>query len=183
MFPRQVRTPFPHPNAPGPWSHLFSNPAHLANLPVISLFPLPKLHHFCAPLLSAPSRGTWIEMMALIISAVILPSSPSRGTWIEIRVIGRGKGQSEASSPSRGTWIEILRTVRHTPQRKRRPPHGGRGLKSAGAGVRGVRMRSSPSRGTWIEISGVPKLLRRRAGRPPHGGRGLKLLRHTPKGG
>lgn len=62
MFPRQVRTPFPHPNAPGPWSHLFSNPAHLANLPVISLFPLPKLHHFCAPLLSSPSRGTWIEI-------------------------------------------------------------------------------------------------------------------------
>lgn len=63
MFPRQVRTPFPHPNAPGPWSHLSSNPSHLANLPVISLFPLPKLHHFCAPLLSSPSRGTWIEII------------------------------------------------------------------------------------------------------------------------
>ena len=131
MFPRQVRTPFPHPNAPGSWSHLFSNPAHLANLPVISLFPLPKLHHFCASLLSSPSRGTWIEIKL----------------WFNCNPGGPGR------PPHGGRGLKFVGAGNAVFRVRRRPPHGGRGLKypslSSVMGVDG----SSPSRGTWIEMA------------------------------
>ena len=156
MFPRQIRTPFPHPNAPGPWPHLFSNPAHLANLPIISLFPLPKLHHFCAPLLSSPSRGTWIEIVKYGTAYKDNNGRPPHG--------GRGLKcfifpviiHFHRSSPSRGTWIEIRYEEQIAQFFGGRPPHGGRGLKCPFSKTAISPSWSSPSRGTWIEIPAAP---------------------------
>ena len=56
------------------------------------------------------------------------------------------------SPPSRGAWIEIIRNVNKWKSAIRRPPRGGRGLKSA--------VRTGCASGS--------------ASRPPRGGRGLK---------
>ena len=57
------------------------------------------------------------------------------------------------SSPSRGTWIEIGTALFSINELRRRPPHGGRGLKFRRWGRMGDSGWSSPSRGTWIEMS------------------------------
>ena len=44
----------------------------------------------------------------------------------------------------------------------RRPPRGGRGLKSGIIKVHTLHQRSSPSRGTWIEMQLFLKRVRRR---------------------
>ena len=59
--------------------------------------------------------------------------------------------------------------------RVRRPPHGGRGLKSYRLKIKRTLQGSPPARGAWIEITEVYSALAQMSGRPPHGGRGLKF--------
>ena len=56
------------------------------------------------------------------------------------------------SPPSRGAWIEILCHKCVTHGLFRRPPRGGRGLKSYTRMVGIDTLKSPPSRGAWIEI-------------------------------
>ena len=55
-----------------------------------------------------------------------------------------------------------------------RPPHGGRGLKSAVCCVQPQHTRSPSPRRAWIEISVTSHSVHSDSRRPPHGGRGLK---------
>ena len=55
---------------------------------------------------SLPSRGAWIEIIALSVNGEALKSLPSRGAWIEI-ILTSGKKPYLMSLPSRGAWIEI----------------------------------------------------------------------------
>ena len=57
----------------------------------------------------------------------------------------------------------------------RRPPHGGRGLKSLGLAVEEQVVLSPSPRRAWIEIGTESAADGGSARRPPHGGRGLKL--------
>ena len=100
---------------------------------------------------SSSTRRTWIEIRAFFIFSYLLLSSSTRRTWIEIRRCSR------AAHPVQG-----------------RPPHGGRGLKSALDVLHRLGKMSSSTRRTWIEILACPMQAVRRCGRPPHGGRGLK---------
>ena len=58
-------------------------------------------------------------------------SPPSRGAWIEIQMF-QTVINAKPSPPSRGAWIEILSYVYRNAVICRRPPRGGRGLKSEG---------------------------------------------------
>ena len=100
-------------------------------------------------------------------------SLPSRGAWIEIRKHRYGHETALPSLPSRGAWIEIS-VLLHKKSRRRRSPHGERGLKLIAEplitnetgrsphGERGLKwlgdlddesgVMSLPSRGAWIEI-------------------------------
>ena len=129
--------------------------------------------------------------------------SPSpRRAWIEIRPRRTFDSRLEQSPSPRRAWIEIVFKHRQLYRVRRRPPHGGRGLKSCrcqrrfgvagrpphgGRGLKllvGIAVRrsgESPSpRRAWIEIgiSGETEPLKQR--RPPHGGRGLKSDRVSP---
>ena len=122
---------------------------------------------------SAPTRGPWIEIPCLG-DAFIVPgrpphggrglkfeqdsnhhgrrmSAPTRGPWIEILTGGSRRTSIRRSAPTRGPWIEILSKADLAERFSRRPPHGGRGLKSC-----------------WDRI------YQTKPSRPPHGGRGLK---------
>ncbi len=55
-------------------------------------------------------------------------SHPSRGAWIEI-VILSSITANFASHPSRGAWIEIKQKLSSIGYKRRRTPHGVRGLK------------------------------------------------------
>ena len=57
-------------------------------------------------------------------------SPPSRGAWIEILKCFDAKEPSNSSPPSRGAWIEIHWSTGFRITSCRRPPRGGRGLKS-----------------------------------------------------
>ena len=79
---------------------------------------------------SLPSRGAWIEILAVLASAGFgYKSLPSRGAWIEIGYRTVSYNKTVRSLPSRGAWIEI-------------PP---------GSCPPGF-YQSLPSRGAWIEI-------------------------------
>ena len=102
------------------------------------------------------------------------------------------------SPPSRGAWIEMFLYVAFPTADPRRPPRGGRGLKSRcfflawccplsppsrGAWIE-IRlpgpnlpfiMQSPPSRGAWIEIKPAGTAPISACSRPPRGGRGLKF--------
>ena len=80
------------------------------------------------------------------------------------------------SSSTRGTWIEISFQPPFGGRQKRRPPHGGRGLKCHVL-CHGLELvRSSSTRGTWIEIPFDIGFMLYCPRRPPHGGRGLKCF-------
>ena len=51
------------------------------------------------------------------------------------------------SPPSRGAWIEICRQLRRRQSRGRRPPRGGRGLKSKKRLTNYLDLRSPPLAG------------------------------------
>ena len=131
--------------------------------------------HFCQHLLSAPTRGPWIEIpgspfgpagpasrpphggrglkyLRHATRSISRLSAPTRGPWIEMPLSFRGPSV-RPSAPTRGPWIEINGWRKRATNAPCRPPHGGRGLKFFGW--------------RW------PELNRRR---PPHGGRGLKCF-------
>ena len=162
----------------------------------IEIFPLLSLH---LPMSSPPARGAWIEIPAYMVTSPFFQSPPARGAWIEIQHPYHALTTSCTSPPARGAWIEILKQRRHLIiWNLRRPPHGGRGLKSSlyssdcawyvgspparGAWIeisrRGRRRlcpgASPPARGAWIEIAVEKSLGLGNGSRPPHGGRGLK---------
>ena len=56
---------------------------------------------------SLPSRGAWIEILALDKVDKVGESLPSRGAWIEI-CYTYVTAKSRWSLPSRGAWIEII---------------------------------------------------------------------------
>ena len=77
---------------------------------------------------SLPARGAWIEILRLCRFHGLRESLPARGAWIEIGLIHLIV-TSILSLPARGAWIEI-HIVGYLPaERKRRSPHGERGLK------------------------------------------------------
>ena len=78
-------------------------------------------------------------------------SPSSRRAWIEMFAFC-GEGRQLVSPSSRRAWIEISLSCCLAGQSVRRPPRGGRGLKS-GAGAEVVPGTESPSsRRAWIEI-------------------------------
>ena len=79
-------------------------------------------------------------------------SSSTRRTWIEMGRVRRHAAAGESSS-TRRTWIEMRRRCAHLRLCECRPPHGGRGLKSALAEKPQPAPASSSTRRTWIEIS------------------------------
>src|SRR5699024_6644962 len=62
---------------------------------------------WCWPGVSAPTRGTWIEIGRAMYAETATGSSPTRGTWIEIEHQTLRTDAGDMSSPTRGTWIEI----------------------------------------------------------------------------
>mgnify|MGYP004515881669 CR=1 FL=1 len=106
------------------------------------------------------------------------------------------------SAPTRGPWIEIFSQPQLFKFFIRRPPHGGRGLKSASCplytgsacrpphGGRGLKSchkshqdanrRRPPHGGRGLKCDVQLFFKRLRKGRPPHGGRGLKYRRKAP---
>ena len=77
---------------------------------------------------SAPTRGPWIEIVPLNLVANLDGSAPTRGPWIEILALME-QLYCILSAPTRGPWIEMKSVQTGTGTGKRRPPHGGRGLK------------------------------------------------------
>ena len=80
-------------------------------------------------------------------------SPPARGAWIEITVAGVPASRVVASPPARGAWIEINSKENFRGGGRRRPPHGGRGLKFVLLEIGQVFAVSPPARGAWIEIA------------------------------
>ena len=78
---------------------------------------------------SPPARGAWIEIVFVFFNVFKVWSPPARGAWIEIAYaeVICGSGQSP---PARGAWIEIWHWRCPQWYPPRRPPQGGRGLKS-----------------------------------------------------
>ena len=102
-------------------------------------------------------------------------SSPPRGTWIEIVVHFCGYTSAKRRPPHGGRGLKCNSILTLALRSLSRPPHGGRGLKLAVL-LSVVRfLASSPPRGTWIEIASTSFGWPWSRSRPPHGGRGLKL--------
>ena len=57
------------------------------------------------------------------------------------------------SPSSRRAWIEMAASLRSSRVEQSRPPHGGRGLKSAVRCGQACRSKSPSSRRAWIEIA------------------------------
>ena len=118
---------------------------------------------------SAPTRGPWIEICQCISRSTVVTSAPTRGPWIEIRCWAapwpggwsaptRGPwieifrrfstvGSPGMSAPTRGPWIEMKVDSRIKSLESGRPPHGGRGLKSAPAAMPSAGRRVGPHTG------------------------------------
>ena len=80
--------------------------------------------------MSLPSRGAWIEIFLDAVQRDVEHLSlPSRGAWIEMYQMMDHSRQASQSLPSRGAWIEINYGGAPKPDRRRRSPHGERGLK------------------------------------------------------
>ena len=60
--------------------------------------------------------------------------------------------KAPVSPPARGAWIEIPKAYTSFIKVRRRPPHGGRGLKSSMPLTKFANSVSPPARGAWIEI-------------------------------
>ena len=56
-------------------------------------------------------------------------------------------------SSIRGTWIEIATRAFSSAISRRRPPHGGRGLKFFMKAEEALARPSSSTQGTWIEMT------------------------------
>jgi len=67
-------------------------------------------------------------------------------------------------------------------ERRRRSPHGERGLKFDEAAQHVGTAWSLPSRGAWIEIFAERVLSDSMSGRSPHGERGLKFMLYAHPG-
>ena len=87
-------------------------------------------------------------------------------------------GGRRGSPPVWGAWVEIISETALPPLYDRRPPCGGRGLKSFRHPVQALPAESPPVWGAWVEIFEVIKTGTRHSRRPPCGGRGLKF--HGP---
>ena len=148
-------------------------------------------------MLSAPTRGPWIEISTgsrLLINPMGRPPHGGRG----LKFPSQPTGQTlRMSAPTRGPWIEIRYGEMINQIFGGRPPHGGRGLKCrltvlsiimiGSAPTRGpwieilhqygcgARNESAPTRGPWIEMIVTINQEIVETSRPPHGGRGLKL--------
>ena len=84
----------------------------------------------CREVESPPARGAWIEMSMPSLTPFRAASPPARGAWIEMLDVLR-RLKPLWSPPARGAWIEINRISCYIAGLSvRRPPHGGRGLKS-----------------------------------------------------
>ena len=115
-----------------------------------------------------------MKFVGQVLKLHLRSSLPARGAWIEILYISH-LFRMESSLPARGAWIEITMCTPAPSMRKRRSPHGERGLKfwrkiapairvfcRSPHGERGLKYlplprkqgvcRSLPARGAWIEI-------------------------------
>ncbi len=119
----------------------------------------------------------------MLITPFLLPSrvasSSSRRTWIEILLVTATSVRPRSSS-SRRTWIEIAGWQAPSSGSVRRPPRGGRGLKSSICPSARRSQKSSSSRRTWIEMKKKCPVDTGRLSRPPRGGRGLKSHQLQP---
>ena len=145
--------------------------------------------------LSPSARRAWVEITPSSARSRIAASPSARRAWVEMELGKRGRSYAEASPSARRAWVEISLRSRRALQRFRRPPQGGRGLKSenrcapatangrppqGGRGLKSAVLQRdyedevSPSaRRAWVEIPSLtlhPLAYRR----PPQGGRGLK---------
>ena len=102
-------------------------------------------------------------------------SPPARGAWIEITVAGVPASRVVASPPARGAWIEINSKENFRGGGRRRPPHGGRGLKFVLLEIGQVFAVSPPARGAWIEMPPSPQQVRDRCGSPPARGAWIEI--------
>ena len=104
-----------------------TNAAHIfGELWLIKQMPLMIIFYFSAHLLSLPSRGAWIEILAAAVPVISPLSLPSRGAWIEIPYYV-SESMLEESLPSRGAWIEICGGRQRRQNGSRRSPRGERG--------------------------------------------------------
>ena len=106
-----------------------------------------------------PHGGRGLKWGRATTTATAIMSSSTRRTWIEMQK-KRGPLPCGASSSTRRTWIEIFDMNTHFGQINCRPPHGGRGLKSADAPPPRCRQSSSSTRRTWIEIRPMARTAR-----------------------
>ena len=164
----------------GAWIEIWSNPEFLlggdSRTPhgVRGLKSLRGITIYNNEAKSHPPRGAWIEIdlyacvynagtrrtphgvrglkfMPGLRTTQTITSHPPRGAWIEIWH-HRRLWHPQPSHPPRGAWIEIRRRLRWPSVRRRRTPHGVRGLKSHKASVVLIGQVSHPPRGAWIEI-------------------------------
>ena len=120
---------------------------------------------------SSPIRGTWIEIMIIVMSIIRIGSSPIRGTWIEIRlpcctwaartVVPHTGDVDRNCVPNRFSQSDFV--VPHT---------GDVDRNTNKMGVAHGKLASSPIRGTWIEIVNIDFSALCCVCRPPYGGRG-----------
>ena len=105
-----------------------------------------------AGIVSAPTRGPWIEIAFFQALTQVFPCRPPHG--------GRGLkykhccifGYAHSRPPHGGRGLKFkLKLI--SSQLSSRPPHGGRGLKYFFKQIQYNTLVSAPTRGPWIEIS------------------------------
>ena len=103
-------------------------------------------------------------------------SLPTRGAWIETVALS-SLIASPMSLPTRGAWIETVWVTSRLLGGGGRSPHGERGLKHRLGAVFAPPLMSLPTRGAWIETPSRSLITLIYGGRSPHGERGLKPWR------
>ena len=101
---------------------------------------------------SPSPRRAWIEITRGVRLKAVLTSPSPRRAWIEISPTIPSTASPISSPSPRRAWIEITSLSLNPTPTPRRPPHGGRGLKSEFYAELAKAFLSPSPRRAWIEM-------------------------------